>query len=57
MLAVAGSQDAISIARAIFTPDASRIRDDIQGAEIQAELEALNDALLAPSKRSTSLIP
>ena len=57
MLAVAGSQDAISIARAIFTPDASRIRDDIQGAEIQAELEALNDALLAPSKRSTSLMP
>jgi len=57
MLAVAAVQDAFSSARAMFTPDASPTRDDIQRAEIQAELEALNDALLAPSKRSTSLIP
>jgi CPA2 family monovalent cation:H+ antiporter-2 len=57
VLAVAGSRDAISVARAIFTPDASRIRDDAQGAEIQAELEALNDALLAPGRKTTSFLP
>ena len=35
-----------------FTPDLSRIRDDIEGGEIQAELEALNDALLVDEKRT-----
>lgn len=57
VLAVAGSRDAISVARAIFTPDASRIRDDAQGVEIQAELEALNDALLAPGRKGASFLP
>jgi CPA2 family monovalent cation:H+ antiporter-2 len=58
VLAVAGAQDAIAIARAIFSPDPSRIRDDIVGAEIQAELEALNDALVAQgSRRTTSVLP
>jgi CPA2 family monovalent cation:H+ antiporter-2 len=46
VVAVAGAQDAISIARAIFAPDPARIRNDAEGAEIQAELEALNNALL-----------
>ena len=52
VVAVAGGHDALAIARAIFSPDLSRIRDDIEGAEIQAELEALNDALLVDQKRT-----
>jgi CPA2 family monovalent cation:H+ antiporter-2 len=52
VVAVAGSRDALAVARAIFAPDLSRIRDDIEGAEIQAELEALNDALLTDQKRT-----
>jgi CPA2 family monovalent cation:H+ antiporter-2 len=53
VLAVAGAQDAVSVARALFAPDQTRIRDDMEGAEIQAELEALNDALLTePTPRS-----
>lgn len=51
VVAVAGAHDALAIARAIFAPDLSRIRDDIEGAEIQSELEALNDALLVEQKR------
>ena len=58
VVAVAGAKDAIAIARAIFSPDLSRIRDDIEGAEIQAELDALNDALLSePSRTSKSFLP
>ena len=58
VVAVAGAKDAISIARAIFSPDLSRIRDDMEGAEIQAELEALNDALLsAPAQKPKSFLP
>jgi CPA2 family monovalent cation:H+ antiporter-2 len=58
VVAVAGAHDALAIARAIFAPDLSRIRDDIEGAEIQAELEALNDALLVDQKRTPrSLLP
>jgi CPA2 family monovalent cation:H+ antiporter-2 len=58
ILAVAGAHDSIAIARALFAPDLSRIRDDAEGAEIQAELEALNDALLVQgSRRSTSIMP
>jgi CPA2 family monovalent cation:H+ antiporter-2 len=52
VVAVAGSRDALAIARAIFAPDLTRIRDDIEGAEIQSELEALNDALLVEQKRT-----
>jgi CPA2 family monovalent cation:H+ antiporter-2 len=52
VVAVAGAHDALAIARAIFAPDLSRIRDDVEGAEIQAELEALNDALLVDQKRT-----
>jgi CPA2 family monovalent cation:H+ antiporter-2 len=52
VVAVAGARDALLVARAIFAPDLSRIRDDIEGAEIQAELEALNDALLTDQKRT-----
>ena len=51
VVAVAGAHDALAIARAIFAPDLTRIRDDIEGAEIQAELEALNDALLVDMRR------
>jgi CPA2 family monovalent cation:H+ antiporter-2 len=52
VVAVAGAHDALAVARAIFAPDLSRIRDDMEGAEIQAELEALNDALLVNQKRA-----
>jgi CPA2 family monovalent cation:H+ antiporter-2 len=51
VVAVAGAHDALAVARAIFAPDLSRIRDDMEGVEIQAELEALNDALLLERKR------
>jgi len=57
VLAVAGAQDAVAVARAIFAPDPAKIRDDIEGAEIQAEIEALNDALLTEKPRRTSLLP
>jgi CPA2 family monovalent cation:H+ antiporter-2 len=58
VVAVAGARDAISVARAIFSPDRDRIRDDLEGAEIQAELEALNTALLSePTPKSTSFLP
>jgi len=43
---------ALAVARAIFAPDLARIRDDMEGAEIQSELEALNDALLVDQKRT-----
>jgi monovalent cation:H+ antiporter-2, CPA2 family len=46
VLAVAGSRDALAIARELFAPDRSRVSDDAEGAEIEAELRALNDALL-----------
>jgi CPA2 family monovalent cation:H+ antiporter-2 len=52
VVAVAGGHDALAVARAIFSPDLSRIGDDLEGAEIQAELEALNDALLVDQKRT-----
>jgi CPA2 family monovalent cation:H+ antiporter-2 len=52
VVAVAGAHDALAVARAIFAPDLSRIRDDLEGAEIQSELEALNDALLVDRKRT-----
>jgi len=58
VLAVAGSHDAIAIARALFSPNRAHAADDAEGAEIQAELEALNDALLAqPRARGTSILP
>ena len=52
VVAVAGAHDALAVARAIFAPDLTRIRDDVQGVEIQAELEALNDALLSEPRRT-----
>jgi CPA2 family monovalent cation:H+ antiporter-2 len=52
VVAVAGSHDALAIARAIFAPDLARIRDDLEGVEIEAELQALNDALLTEGKKS-----
>jgi len=57
VLAVAGAQDAVSVARAIFAPDQARIRDDMEGAEIQAELEALNDALLTEPAQRSGFLP
>ena len=58
VVAVAGAQDAIAVARAIFSPDPGKIRDDLEGAEIQAEIEALNDALLTqPSRRNSGVLP
>lgn len=52
VVAVAGAHDALAVARAIFSPDLTRIRDDMEGAEIQSELEALNDALFVEQKRT-----
>jgi CPA2 family monovalent cation:H+ antiporter-2 len=52
VVAVAGSHDALAIARAIFAPDLARIRDDLEGVEIEAELQALNDALLTERTKS-----
>jgi hypothetical protein len=57
VVAVAGAQDAIAVARAIFAPDLSRIRDDMEGAEIQAELDALNDTLNDKPRRISSFLP
>ena len=54
VVAVAGTHDALAVARAIFSPDLTRIRDDAEGAEIEAELEALNDALLVERKRGVA---
>jgi monovalent cation:H+ antiporter-2, CPA2 family len=52
VVAVAGSRDALAIARALFAPDLARIRDELEGVEIEAELQALNDALLVERRRS-----
>jgi uncharacterized protein with PhoU and TrkA domain len=52
VVAVAGSRDALAIARALFAPDLARIRDELEGVEIEAELQALNDALLVEHRRS-----
>jgi CPA2 family monovalent cation:H+ antiporter-2 len=58
ILAVAGAHDSIAVARALFSPSLTKIKDDAEGAEIQAELEALNDALLAESPLgSKSFLP
>jgi len=58
VVAVAGAHDALAIARAIFAPDLTRIRDDMESAEVQAELEALNDALLVDkTRRPRSFLP
>jgi monovalent cation:H+ antiporter-2, CPA2 family len=51
IVAVAGAHDAVEVAKAIFSPDLARMRSDIEGAEIEAELQALNDALLVDHSR------
>jgi monovalent cation:H+ antiporter-2, CPA2 family len=51
LVAVAGAHDALAIAREIFSPDLARIRDAMEGAEIESELQALNDALLVDGRR------
>ena len=58
IVAVAGAHDSLAVARALFAPDLARIRDDLEGAEVQAELEALNDALRVEQKpASRSFLP
>ncbi|MEO8579194.1 MAG: cation:proton antiporter [Gemmatimonadales bacterium] len=58
VVAVAGGRDSLAIARAIFAPDLSRIRDDMEGAEVEAELQALNDALLVDQRKGArSFLP
>jgi CPA2 family monovalent cation:H+ antiporter-2 len=58
LVAVAGAHDALAIAREIFSPDLARIRDAMEGAEIESELQALNDALLVDRRRgTTSFLP
>jgi monovalent cation:H+ antiporter-2, CPA2 family len=51
LVAVAGARDALAIAREIFSPDLARIRDAMEGAEIESELQALNDALLVDRRK------
>jgi CPA2 family monovalent cation:H+ antiporter-2 len=51
LLAVAGSRDALAIARHLFAPDAQQLGREREGEEIQAELEALNEALLVERPR------
>jgi CPA2 family monovalent cation:H+ antiporter-2 len=58
LVAVAGARDALAIAREIFSPDLARIRDAMEGAEIESELQALNDALLVDRSRGAkSFLP
>src|SRR4030088_1384686 len=58
VVAVAGAHDSLAVARAIFAPDLTRIRDDLEGVEIEAELQALNDALLVDKARGPrSILP
>ncbi|HEY0529236.1 MAG TPA: cation:proton antiporter [Gemmatimonadaceae bacterium] len=58
LLAVAGSRDALSVAKHLFSPDAARLGEDREGEEIQAELEALNEALLVERpRRPWSFLP
>jgi CPA2 family monovalent cation:H+ antiporter-2 len=58
LVAVAGARDALAIAREIFSPDLARIRDALEGAEIESELQALNDALLVDRRRGAkSFLP
>ena len=58
VVAVAGTHDALAIARAIFAPDLTRIGDDGERAEIQSELDALNHALLVDRRRAPrNLLP
>jgi monovalent cation:H+ antiporter-2, CPA2 family len=51
VVAVAGAHDAVAITRELLSPDLARIRGDREGAEIEAELRAFNDALLVNRKR------
>src|SRR2546423_15568325 len=53
VLAVAGAHDSIAVARAPFSPNVSRIKNDAEAAEIQAELQALNEAFLAEKSPRT----
>ena len=58
LVAVAGAHDAMAIAREIFSPDLARTRDALEGAEIESELQALNDALLVDRRRGAkSFLP
>jgi len=58
LVAVAGARDGVAIAREILSPDLARIRDAIEGAEIESELQALNDALLVDRRRGAkSFLP
>jgi CPA2 family monovalent cation:H+ antiporter-2 len=58
LVAVAGARDALAIAREIFSPDLARIRDAMEGAEIESELQALNDALLVDRRKGAkSFLP
>jgi CPA2 family monovalent cation:H+ antiporter-2 len=57
VLAVAGGHDSVAVARALFAPDQAKIRDDMEGAEIQAELDALNETLMWEVPQRTSFLP
>ena len=51
LLAVAGSRDALAVARQLFAPDVRELGADREGEAIQAELEAFNEALLVERRR------
>jgi CPA2 family monovalent cation:H+ antiporter-2 len=51
VVAVAGAHEAVAITRELLSPDLARIRVDREGAEIEDELRAFNDALLANRTR------
>jgi CPA2 family monovalent cation:H+ antiporter-2 len=57
VLAVAGGHDSVAVAQALFAPNQAKIRDDMEGAEIQAELDALNDTLTMEIPRRTGFLP
>jgi CPA2 family monovalent cation:H+ antiporter-2 len=45
LLAVAGARDALAVARGVLAPDLPRGIDGAESAEIEAEIQALNDVL------------
>jgi hypothetical protein len=45
LLAIAGARDALAVARGVLAPDLPRGIDGAESAEIDAEIQALNDVL------------
>jgi uncharacterized protein with PhoU and TrkA domain len=45
LLAIAGARDALAVARGVLAPDLPRGMDGVESAEIEAEIQAMNDVL------------